>query len=356
MTSRERVEAALAHREPDRTPIFEYVMHSSPAEKLLGRPYAADPEIFSDMVRERGWEWSVRQIAVDQLDLACLLGHDMLYVVPNPPPPERQSPEPDAEEPPPDDPVERVARRNRKRAASDFKPEDERFFVYAFLAEQMHRRSVDLPILAPAYAHGVWTDVDLMQTMLLAPEVAEEHFRLATRDALALIDKYVDRGIHQIGVGGDFAGNKPLISPESYREFIAPQIRVLARRIHEAGRWAVNTSDGNLWAVIEDFLITSEVDGYLEIDMGAGMDLRRLKELYGSRITLYGNLDCGRVLSFATPEEVKRHTVECLEAGMGGGGHILTASNAITASVPLENYLAVVEAYREMFNLPALSL
>jgi hypothetical protein len=39
---------------------------------------------------------------------------------------------------------------------------------------------------------------------------------------------------------------------------------------------------------------------------------------------------------------------------MGNGGHILCASNAITASVPLANYLAVVDAYRSVFVLPAL--
>lgn len=98
------------------------------------------------------------------------------------------------------------------------------------------------------------------------------------------------------------------------------------------------------------------MDGYLEIDFHAGMDLRKLKAQYGERITFYGNLDCGNILSFGTPDEVRRRTIECLEAGMGNGGHILTVSNAITAAVPLENYLAVVAAYRDTFGLPALAL
>ena|GEM_PF-7020770 len=34
MTSRDRIEAALKHREPDRTPIFEYVLRS-PREGVL---------------------------------------------------------------------------------------------------------------------------------------------------------------------------------------------------------------------------------------------------------------------------------------------------------------------------------
>lgn len=347
MTSRERIEAALRHVEPDRTPMFEYVLLSPVADQLLGRPVAGGAATWPSLVREKGWEAAVRQIAVDRLDLAALLGHDMLYVTPNPLPAATGAPS----EKPPDGPVERVRQRNRKAAESSPYPADKSLLIYVHIKEEMRRRDMDLPLFAPAYVHGVWTDVDLMQTMLLDPPVAHQHFSLATRRALARIEKYVSLGIEQFGVGGDFAGNTMIISPKAYRDFIVPEVRKLSRRIHQAGGWAVNASDGNLWPVLDDFLIGCEVDGYLEIDMHAGMEMRRLKEAYGDRITLYGNLDCGNILSFGSTEEVRRHTLECLEAGMGKGGHILCASNAIIASVPLENYAAVINAYREMFGL-----
>jgi hypothetical protein len=213
MTSRERIEAAFAHREPDRTPLFEYVLLSPVADQLLGRPYAVDPGHWPATLDTVGWERAVRQTAIDRLDLACLLGHDMLYVVPNPSleqrdiglhmPPAIPSPHP----------VERVRCRNQERAAEMAPPTDESLLVYVLLRDEMRRRGLDLPILAPAYVHGIWTDVDLMMTMLLAPEVAHEHFRLATEGALLQIERYVELGIEMIGIGGDFAGNRPLISP-----------------------------------------------------------------------------------------------------------------------------------------------
>ena len=350
MTSRERVETALRHREPDRTPIFEYVLLSPVADALLGRRYAGDPANWDSLVPEVGWQAAVRRSAVDALELALLLGHDMMYVLPNPLPGDRPppSPEPAAGTP---DPVERLRLRNAALEGCPPPPEDA-FRVYACLQQEMTRRGVDLPLLAPAYAHGVWTDVDLMQTMLLAPEVARRHFSLATERALAMIETYLALGIDQIGVGGDFSGTRPLISPVAYREFIVPEVRRLSRRIHAANAYAVNASDGDLWPVLDDFLFGCEVDGYLEIDMHAGMDLGRLKNVCGDRITLYGNLDCGNILSFGSVDEVRRHTIACLEAGMGSGGHILCASNAITGGVPLKNYLAVVNAYRDVFNMP----
>ncbi|NPV08115.1 MAG: hypothetical protein HPY83_09150 [Anaerolineae bacterium] len=357
MTSRERVEAALQHREPDRTPIFEYVLLAPLADQLLGRPYGGDPVHWRGLLRELGWEGAVRRVAADRLDLAQLLDHDMLYVYSTG---SRHALEPASDVPSPelpDDPVERVRLRNEATERDLAAPaNDDRFFIYVCVKEEMDRRGIDLPVLAPAYAHGVWTDVDLMQTMLLAPEVAHRHFALATRRALALVEGYAQVGVDQYGVGGDFAGTRPLISPRAYREFIMPEVRTVSRRVHELGGWAVNASDGDLWPVIEDFLVGCEVDGYLEIDLHAGMDLGRLKAAYGDRITFYGNLDPGNILSFATPDEVKRHTRECLEKGRGSGGHILCASNAITASVPLRNYLAVIETYRDMFGLPPLDL
>jgi len=357
MTSRERIEAALRHQTPDRTPIFEYVLQTPLAETLLGRPvhdYSLGEQAeacWAALCAAEGVEAAVRQCAIDRLDLAERMGHDMLYVVPVPV-------GGTVEEAPivSDDPVERVAERTARAEANWAPPADATFAIYVALREEMERRRVELPILAPAYAHGVWTDVDLMQTMLLEPEVARRHFALATRTALAMIERYLALGIRQIGVGGDFSGTRPLISPEAYHEFIVPEVRTLSRRIHAAGGWAVNASDGNLWPVIDDFLLGCEVDGYLEIDKHAGMDLRRLKANYGARITFYGNMDCGNTLSFATPAEVRAETLDCLEAGQGHGGHIFCASNAITASIPLENYLTMVNGYREYFGLAALQI
>lgn len=361
MTSRERVEAAFAHQKPDRTPIFEYVLLGPVAQHSLGRPYVdyagetANAHKWLEACRVDGLEAAVRRYVVDRLDLAESLGHDMLYVCPNPLSPNDAAPSVSAASNglASDDPVERV--RMRTEASRGFAGvADGTLLVYRYLRDEMESRSLDLPILAPAYFHGVWTDVDLMQTMVLDPEVARGHFEQATRVALAYVDAYAALGVDLIGVGGDFSGSRPLISPACYREFIFPEVRKVSRHIHELGMRAVNASDGDLWPVIDDFLLGCEVDGYLEIDLHAGMDLGRLKREHGSSITFLGNMDCGNTMSFGTAEEIRRSTIECLEAGSGDGGHIFCCSNAITASVPVSNYLAMVNAYRDKFHLPRL--
>jgi hypothetical protein len=366
MTSRQRVQAAFGHRSPDRTPIFEYVLLPPVAEAILGSPfieYLGGMEPWLELAREIGFEPALRGYVRSRLELAIRLGHDLICVSPNPLPGAAYHYDPLSElgarfeVRPEADPVDRLRARNRQVSETMLGelPRD-CYLVYYFLREAMRRREVDLPILAPAYFHGIWTDSDLMMVMLLAPEVAREHFALATRRALKVIEDYAAIRIELVGIGGDFAGTRLLISPESYREFIVPEVRTCARRIRAASAWSVNASDGDLWPVIDDFLSGCEVDAYLEIDMGAGMDLRRLKSAYGGRITLIGNMDCGRFLSYGTLEQIRSITRDILEAGGGDGGHIFTASNAITASVSVENYLAMVNAYREWFGLQRLTI
>ncbi|MDR1902523.1 MAG: uroporphyrinogen decarboxylase family protein [Treponema sp.] len=353
MTSRERIIAAFYHQEPDRTPCFEYVLLSPVADAVLGRHYedfGGDMKAWFDYAEQLGgYEKAIQQYAVDRVELAQKLGHDMIYCVPNPPENIFKK-KPDDNPLTFNDPVEAIKWSNASSKERLKEPLYD-FIVYPLLREQMKKRDMDLPIYAPAFSHGIWTNTDLMQTLLLEPEIAHEHFLLCTEFTLRYIDIYTELGVEIIGVGGDFAGNRPLISPEMYRDFIMPELKKLTEIIRVKGKFSVNASDGNLWDVTDYFLLGSGVDGYGEIDAGAGMDLKKLKKQYGDRITFLGNIDCGNLLTFGTEEEIRATVRRCLEDGMGNGGHIFTASNAITGSVSLQNYLYMVNEYRRFFGL-----
>ncbi|MBE3131591.1 MAG: hypothetical protein IMZ54_12875, partial [Acidobacteria bacterium] len=89
MTSRERVKAAFDHREPDRTPIFEYVLLPPVAERILGRPfveYLGGMEPWLAFASEVGFGEALRSYASGRVEIAFRLGHDMICVSPNPVP------------------------------------------------------------------------------------------------------------------------------------------------------------------------------------------------------------------------------------------------------------------------------
>jgi hypothetical protein len=215
MNSKNRIEKVFQHEAPDRTPFFEYCLNSKEiTRRVLGRD--ASYLIWEACVKEKGWENAVRQVAVDRLDIAEFFGHDMMYVVRNPGPPVDARPT-NVQDEEIDDPVEKVARRNKAKREAGVNFSEDGFLVYKLMNDEMEKRGIDIPILVPAYMHGVWTDIDLMQAMVLEPDVAKEHFKIATEHASALIDRYLDLKIKLIGIGGDFAGNAPLISPDCYR-------------------------------------------------------------------------------------------------------------------------------------------
>jgi len=77
------------------------------------------------------------------------------------------------------------------------------------------------------------------------------------------------------------------------------------------------------------------------------MDIGLIKEKYGDRIALVGNIDCGYLLSQAPVEEVREVTRKTIETVKPGGGYMLSSSNSIHSSVKPENFMAMVETLRQ---------
>ncbi len=48
-----------------------------------------------------------------------------------------------------------------------------------------------------------------------------------------------------------------------------------------------------------------------------------------------------------TPEGVRRYTLAVLDACAPGGGYLLGSGNSIANYIPIENYLAMLDAWRE---------
>jgi uroporphyrinogen decarboxylase len=82
------------------------------------------------------------------------------------------------------------------------------------------------------------------------------------------------------------------------------------------------------------------------------MDIGYVKQHYGDRIAIVGNIDCGELLCNAPVEEVRRVTRETIEVAAPGGGFCLSSSNSIHSSVKPENYMAMVETLREYGEYP----
>jgi uroporphyrinogen decarboxylase len=144
-----------------------------------------------------------------------------------------------------------------------------------------------------------------------------------------------------------------LMRPDTYFERIGPQFRKAIQGYKAEGYLCIKHCDGNIDAVI-DFWIDSGVDCLDPIDPAAGYVMGAMKEKYGRRVCLKGNIDCTGALCSGTTEEVEREVRDCILGGGPGGGLILSSSNTIHRGVNPENFRAMLDAARRYGRYPEL--
>jgi len=384
MTSRERVTAAFSHRAPDRTPIFEKLIKSPIADELLGRVCAASNfEHQMERLADGDWEGLQKQTARDLVDLSKILGFDLVRLPRNggaPAPehrPRRLSPGVwqvggmigellstgwvrwrSAEPQPRQSEEQQEAALRTALAEEPVEPVygDDGFFVIREGRRIIAEEGLDLAVFSEVYAIGAATLPPYVFTWFVTdPEMVHRYYRRNHLPALAAVRRLVQEGVDIIALGGDLACDLgPMVSPAHYREFMMPYIREQADLCHSMGAFCTSATDGDIWPILQDFTVGTGVDGYEEIDFAAGMDLHRLKREFGDRCVFVGNIDIRYKLTSGTVDEVREHTVDCIEAGLGNGGHVVMSSNCIHENCKTELFLTHLGAYREYFGLEEL--
>lgn len=143
---------------------------------------------------------------------------------------------------------------------------------------------------------------------------------------------------------GDDMGFKTstLIRPEHLREYILPWHARYAELAHRTGRLFLLHSCGHVEAVMPDLLDSVGIDAKHSFE-DVIVPVEEFKRRWGSRVAVLGGVDVD-LLGRRSPEDVRRRTIEILEACAPGGGYACGSGNSITNYVPPANYLAMVES------------
>jgi len=183
-------------------------------------------------------------------------------------------------------------------------------------------------------------------TLVLNPELARLAFRLETCLNLAVAREMIDAGVDAIAPGGDFCDSTgPMVSPRVIREVFLPGMKELADYAKRRGRRVLSHNCGNNWKIM-DLLIEAGYEGYQSIQSKtADMDLCRLKEKYGDRLTLWGGINI-ETLHDGTVNQAKAEVLEALRCAGEGGGLIIGTSNSVACGSKFENYMAAQEMAR----------
>ena len=196
----------------------------------------------------------------------------------------------------------------------------------------------------PAFLRGT---TEFLMDMVERPKFVHELIEVALSYDIPAMVRMVKAGVDVVVFGDDYADkHSTMMSPKHFKEFILPGLKRCVDAAHEAGAYVVKHTDGNIMGII-DMIIDTGIDGLNPLEPQAGMDIGLVKEKYGDRIALVGNIDCGYILSQAPVEEVRKVTRETIEIAKPGGGYCLSSSNSIHSSVKPENLLAMVETLRE---------
>jgi len=184
----------------------------------------------------------------------------------------------------------------------------------------------------------MWGMEEFCSTLLEDPdamhEQAEERLRSVVQDCRGVM---AEGGVDGFVLCSDYAFNSgPFLSPPMFEEFVSPYLKRLVEEQRAMGAWVIKHSDGDLMPVL-DMIVDAQPHALHSIDPMAGMDIKLIKEQYGDRIALCGNVHCAHMQT-GTPEQIRESTEYCLTHAKPGGGYVFSTSNCVFKGMPMESY------------------
>ena len=156
---------------------------------------------------------------------------------------------------------------------------------------------------------------------------------------------FIDAGADSVIVADDIAYNSgPFLPPGVMDEIVYPFYVSAVKEIKRYKDVPVFMhSDGNLRPVINK-IVACGFNGLHSLQPSAGMDIAQVKKDYGDVLTLIGNIDLDYIMTSAPPDEVTINVKQTIEAAAPGGGYILSTCNTLIDAIPIENARAMYEA------------
>jgi uroporphyrinogen decarboxylase len=140
----------------------------------------------------------------------------------------------------------------------------------------------------------------------------------------------------------------PMMSPKMYREFFKPRHRLLWTRAKELADVKVMLHCcGGVRELLPD-LIEANLDAINPVQITCvGMNAAELKTEFGGDLTFWGGgCDTRDILVNTSPDQVAEHVTDQVNVLHPGGGFVFQQVHNILANVPPENVVAMFEAVR----------
>jgi uroporphyrinogen decarboxylase len=140
-----------------------------------------------------------------------------------------------------------------------------------------------------------------------------------------------------------------------YRDYIKPRHRIILeaqRKYFPEPFFVWFHSCGSIYDLLPDFIdLGIEVINPVQLT-AKGMDARKIKREYGKDLTFWGGgVNTQEILPRGGMEEVKTDVAARIQALAPEGGYIFNTVHNIQDDVPLENILAMFEAFESLRDM-----
>mgnify|MGYP001066680099 CR=1 FL=1 len=194
----------------------------------------------------------------------------------------------------------------------------------------------------PLFVRAVYTARDVIRRLM----------DKLTYVSVVMAKALAEMGMPAVMYADDVAYKKGLMMPpEFFREELWPRVKKTINPLKEKGTKALWHSDGNYVSVIPD-LIGLGFDGIHSLEPNSGIDIGQVKEQYGDRLVLLGNIDVSYILSHATTHEVEEAVRECIAKAAPGSGFCLGSCTELLPSTKPENAITMYKTNQKYGRYP----
>ncbi len=177
------------------------------------------------------------------------------------------------------------------------------------------------------------------------PGYTEELLDRITDIQLKLIHQYIDLGVDGGYFGDDYGAQKNMLfSPRMWRKYIKPRLAKMFAPFVERGLPILMHSDGQIQPIIADLVeigLTALNPVQPEV-----LDHTWLYENFKGKLAFYGGISTQTVLPHGTPEDVTKAVAACIkDLAPDGSGLLLAPSHRMMTDIPMENIVAMLEAF-----------
>jgi len=151
-------------------------------------------------------------------------------------------------------------------------------------------------------------------------------------------------------IGDDLAYNRaPFVSPRHFKQVFLPSYKRLSNVMHKRGCKFLFHTDGNIMPLIDQIL--EFADFIHPWQVSAGIDIFDVKEKYGDKVTIAGNVPIP-MLVHSTRKEIADYVKELIKKCGPGGGYMISSGNSIVPEIPWQNYLTMLSTFWKYRDYP----